>query len=923
MSLHRALGSWKHARIETRRKRGIAKRLLNMSLHRAVRAWFAVANDFRNERRIKRGIVSRLLNSSLARALRTWQHNLDELKFARGIVRRMISSSLYRALRSWQHNLAELRLKRGIAKRLLNMALHRALRSWNAAAGEVAYERRVRLGVANRLLNTALSRGLRSWQAYGEEVKFARGIARRLISSVQYRALRSWQHACDEIQLRRGIAKRLLNMSLHRTIKAWQHARDQIRLKRGIAKRLMNMALHRALRSWQAVAYELHTERRIKRGIVSRLLNSSLARALRSWQYARDAIKLARGIGRRLLSSSLYRALRSWQHSHAELRLKHGIAKRLLNMTLHRALRSWQAVAHELHAERRIKRGIINRLLNSALYRALQSWHCAVEDMQAFQRGVSVFHVDKRSLMRAMNTWAAIAATVRRLRVYGAVFKSTPSVRAALTTWMEFADEFGLMRRRLCVAAKTWQGDSLTSGFLLWARWSVELVRHRTFLRRLMNRALSDALNTWVEGVSSLSELKACFQRGASVFSIDAREMRRAWNSWAELAAARARMRRYAMALKMSAERRALHQWDVVASARQAKLELLTLSSRRMLGKSSEHHARGEMRRAFWVMKGEVMRAVVAAFEARFAAAADAPDDPDAEAADRRRLLRRAMTLWNGGLAARRKVLEKWQGSSRRHKLAWGLRAFLVTSSRRNAILAYKAMKRQQKQAHEAAAAKDAAAAAARRAAREVAEEAAAARARKDAAAALAAQEVARAAQEAAEEAAAAKARKAMAASLLSSSPPKALTPTRLYVRPEPEPVASPPRSRSPRLHLALPPSPAPRLLPPPRQPKFHLAMVDVPVESRAATAAAAARRLSPTDLGYTGFALSPDGKYARFGDGEDHSPSRPALVETSPPPRAAVGYGSGFDVRHLPLFTGPRKSPSSGSRGSISPMRS
>ena len=79
----------------------------------------------------------------------------------------------------------------------------------------------------------------------------------------------------------------------------------------------------------------------------------------------------------------------------------------------------------------------------------------------------------------------------------------------------------------------------------------------------------------------------------------------------------------------------------------------------KLCGLGGEHFRLAVMRRAFWRLRSSAMAAVVAAFEAKFDVL-DAPPDPRASRHERRKRLRQALTLWNGGVA-RRRALSLWR----------------------------------------------------------------------------------------------------------------------------------------------------------------------------------------------------------------------------------------------------------------------
>ena len=150
--------------------------------------------------------------------------------------------------------------------------------------------------------------------------------------------------------------------------------------------------------------------------------------------------------------------------------------------------------------------------------------------------------------------------------------------------------------------------------------------------------------------------------RARRASSTPRRAQRQALNAWYAEYATQRDLRRYMAAVVNGSVRRALFEWERGAREIAQRKHTMQMVARTLVGMGGEHHRLGTLRRALYRMKSAAMAAVVEAFEKRFQVL-EAPPDPLASAAHRRRALRKGLQVWNGGTAARRRAIQLWRGA--------------------------------------------------------------------------------------------------------------------------------------------------------------------------------------------------------------------------------------------------------------------
>ena len=468
--------------------------------------------------------------------------------------------------------------------------------------------------------------------------------------------------------------------NVRRAFNTWEDAAHRVSKGRQDARAALLSMRHqesrRAFSTWSdMVECTLNAHERA-RVVINALRHQSSRRAFTSWativHRTRLSFERIRYVVMTLRNKHCRLALTTWASVVRHTSLRQQNARTFVNGLRHqhsrRAFSTWALTSQRLSKRRWNARSVLLSFHDQTTRRAFLTWMSISErELLARQRARTVLiSFCNQSLRRALSTWIAEAwrliGSRHSARAVVAALRHQ-NARRGLSTWAAFALSSEGAARRLAVAVREWQGFSVRSSWHLWEAYYVVRARCLRIILQIVHRALALAMRSWQSTVSLATELAVVYRRGASVFSAGKRSMRRGFSKLREYVEGRRHLHAYATAMRMSVERRALLTWERVASERQSRRQMATLMARRMLGTSDEHYARGSMRRAFWLLKSSAYAAVVAAFEAQFACL-DEPDDPIAAAADRRRSLRWATTLWNGGVAARRRVLQAWSALS-------------------------------------------------------------------------------------------------------------------------------------------------------------------------------------------------------------------------------------------------------------------
>ena len=124
---------------------------------------------------------------------------------------------------------------------------------------------------------------------------------------------------------------------------------------------------------------------------------------------------------------------------------------------------------------------------------------------------------------RGLLTWQDTAferrtATKRAKGVFFAMRHK--SIRHALSTWADFAQNAVDGQRRLRRALTEWRGECLRSGWHTWTERLAIIRRQRSTVLAFRHRGLLAALLQWESIVVSATERDRLFSRGVSVFQV-------------------------------------------------------------------------------------------------------------------------------------------------------------------------------------------------------------------------------------------------------------------------------------------------------------------------------------------------------------------------------------------------------------------
>ena len=292
--------------------------------------------------------------------------------------------------------------------------------------------------------------------------------------------------------------------------------------------------------------------------------------ALNTWRsYARErreAIDLMTRAAAALSQRGQRMAINMWIEVAGERMARRALLRSMTPKAraMRRALNSWTA----LRTSRLLQRRALSALINRGMRRGWLRWRAVAADGRKrraqISRALKTLTPEGRAMRRALNSWAVLLRQRLALR-RGAMAIKHRELRMALNGWIEGADErraaLELMGRAGAAVAQ--RGERLA--FNSWLEEAAELARRRGIVRSMMPkaRAMRRALNSWREmATNRRTALKLMRRAGAA---LRGRGIRMAMNGWTERRQRRRAnldsVRRSMAAWRHRGKRRGLNAW--------------------------------------------------------------------------------------------------------------------------------------------------------------------------------------------------------------------------------------------------------------------------------------------------------------------------------------------------------------------------
>ena len=209
----------------------------------------------------------------------------------------------------------------------------------------------------------------------------------------------------------------------------------------------------------------------------------------------------------RKITEPIFRAwLQLVHHARKLRRSSKRVALRILKSTNARYFDAWYSFA----AKRLELQKLGLRMLHRPLFRAWDHWITVVDSRQhnleivalCIQKGL---HIE---LSRALQTWLALSAQIKRARVVGAKFIFSSAARC-LRSWMFFAQERSRCKSIMFRALNR----NVYTKFLQWCEACENVKKMKYVLKRAQNTRLVFALFAWHQRTVDLEEMRQRMKR--------------------------------------------------------------------------------------------------------------------------------------------------------------------------------------------------------------------------------------------------------------------------------------------------------------------------------------------------------------------------------------------------------------------------
>ena len=278
------------------------------------------------------------------------------------------------------------------------------------------------------------------------------------------------------------------------------------------------------------------------------------------------------------MNAAMSRALNSWKLRLAEYRTMLRAAVRLLSRRLLAVLNTWKGDIDARERNRNRMVGALETMRGSKRRGAYNEWRSKTVDarraLAPMARGLA--HFLNRKLSKGWVSWTAFVA--RHAKVRGIAATLSPegrNMRAALNTWVAFADAAAARRRRLGSALNELAGCGCRKGWNRWREFVDDIHRMGTAASRFFLREASRAFAAWAETAGGMATRAARARGALRSLSPEGRALRMGLNSWMERAAQGAKMRRAASSMLNKGLKLGLNSWAAWVDKRHEQMALL------------------------------------------------------------------------------------------------------------------------------------------------------------------------------------------------------------------------------------------------------------------------------------------------------------------------------------------------------------
>ena len=532
--LRRALNTWKSLRAAAEERRLI---ILRWSQHSIYRLWKRWAGGYL--RRVERFKASfaRWTRTGYGRAFNTWKVRAAERRHGLRVLVQGVAGFVHTTMRaaynSWSayaalHGAASVRLRAAL-QALMGSALRKGWNSWRAHASSSAH-----LAMLVRHLSPegrAMRKALNTWSERTVEQLHSLMLLNRAMVGLQSRLLWGFNAWASALEPSEGLIHCALGHLARRSegaaFNTWMtYADERFQALSGLQLALGAFSastLRRAVNSWLEYCHVVELSRRAANAMV----DGGLLRGFNTWHEYAAGREHAQAVLHASLAAMRHqgtkRALLSWQeYAEARSDAVHTLSAavhRLTNRSKLRAFNSWDGYA----AERRRYRSVVAGFLMHAEKDAMRRWRAA--HARAGRRFERILKRAKAALtgphVRAMNKWRAVSENGRKLRK-AVVGLRRRRERLALNAWISQCASMAAARQRAMTAIKKLgpEGRALTKGFNSWAALYTARCVMRSALLRLVNKSLSQALNTWHEIAVAMQTALKRMRRAAARFTL-------------------------------------------------------------------------------------------------------------------------------------------------------------------------------------------------------------------------------------------------------------------------------------------------------------------------------------------------------------------------------------------------------------------
>ena len=459
--------------------------------------------------------------------------------------------------------------------------------TWAAAVEEIHNMRRA----LSSFTNQAQFRAFESWRSYAEESAGAKSKASGVLKSLtpEGRAMRkvfnSWSESAAAVANMRRAVSALVNKELRMGWNTFvEYAAEQAARIAAMQKAVQGMrqrGLRAAMNGWIEQAALLAEGKRKLKAAAGAFKGDGVLKAWLTWK---DSASSQHAMKRAILALTnrvQRQGFNSWAQNAAELaEKKHAMEKALTAMSsqgLVKGFNGWVEFAEDAAESRRKLKGAVTSMIQKGLRQGYNTWEAMWVQLSSMKRAAA-FLVNG-GLARGMSAWMEEAQRLREQKEQReAGMKRAISAivnrgqRAAFNTWNDYASKAAESKRRLLAGASAFKGDKTRAVWNSWCEHVQSVHDMRMAVSRFVNQNQSRAFESWREyaeqAAAAAAKLKGCL----TSLSPEGRAMRKALNSWQEMAADVANMRRAISALVNKELRLGFNAWSEAAAEQAAKL---------------------------------------------------------------------------------------------------------------------------------------------------------------------------------------------------------------------------------------------------------------------------------------------------------------------------------------------------------------